>query len=151
MSRIGPLVCPIRSRRRHGRTEYPVRYRGIVYRNLLYNSLYSEFSPITYRMRQIADVRRGLIALGRRLHGARLERNDSMAVFAQRIGVSERTVRAMERGEPTVQIGTWLEALWVLDELEGVERLLEERASLLDRVRREGGARPRQRASRRKT
>lgn len=89
--------------------------------------------------------------MGRRLHGARLERNDSMAVFAQRIGVSERTVRAMERGEPTVQIGTWLEALWVLDELEGVERLLEERASLLDRVRREGGARPRQRASRRKT
>lgn len=74
-----------------------------------------------------------------------------MAVFAQRIGVSERTVRAMERGHPTVQIGTWLQALWVLDELESLERLLEERESLLDRARRDEGVRQRQRASRRRT
>jgi hypothetical protein len=50
-----------------------------------------------------------------------------MAVFAQRIGVSEQTVRAMERGLPTVQIGTWLAALWALDELEPLDRLLEKR------------------------
>jgi len=74
-----------------------------------------------------------------------------MAVFAQRIGVSERTVRAMERGRQTVQIGTWLEALWILDELEGLERLLEGRRSLLDRARREESAGQRQRASRRRT
>lgn len=92
-----------------------------------------------------------MASLGRRLRRARLARNDSMAVFAQRIGVSERTVRAMEHGQPTVQIGTWLEALWVLDELEGLERLLEERESLLDRARREESARQRQRASRRRT
>jgi transcriptional regulator with XRE-family HTH domain len=102
-------------------------------------------------MKQIVETERALASLGQRLRRARLERNDSMAVFAQRIGVSERTVRAMERGQATVQIGTWLAALWVLDELEGLESLLGERQSLLDRARREDRMRQRQRASRRAT
>lgn len=101
-------------------------------------------------MKQVTETRKALTALGRRLHQARLERNDSMTVFAQRIGVSEQTVRAMERGLPTVQIGTWLEALWVLNELEPLGRLLEKRESLLDLARREESARQRQRASRRR-
>lgn len=101
-------------------------------------------------MKQVVETRRALTALGRRLRRGRLERNDSMAVFAQRIGVSEQTVRAMERGLPTVQIGTWLEALWVLDELEPLDHLLERRESLLDLARREENARHRQRASRRR-
>ena len=100
-------------------------------------------------MKQVAETRSALTALGRRLRRARLERNDSMAVFAQRIGVSEQTVRAMERGLPTVQIGTWLEAFWILNQLEPLDRLLEKRESLLDRARREVSARGRQRASRR--
>ena len=102
-------------------------------------------------MRQVPETTRTLLSLGRRLRRARLARNDSMAVFSQRIGVSERTVRAMERGMPTVQIGTWLEALWVLDELQGLDHLLEERESLLDRARREESMRQRQRAARRRT
>lgn len=119
--------------------------------NLLYNTIQGEYSTTTYLMRQVPKASRALVSLGRRLRRARLARNDSMAVFAQRIGVSERTVRAMERGQPTVQIGSWLEALWVLDELQGLEHLLEERESLLDRVRREESAQQRQRASRRRT
>ena len=99
-------------------------------------------------MRQLTEARKALAALGRRLRRARLERNDSMAVFAQRIGVSDRTVRAMERGLPTVQIGTWLDALWVLNELEPLNHVLERRESLLDIARREESARQRQRASR---
>lgn len=100
-------------------------------------------------MIQVAEIGAALAALGRRLRRARLERNDSMAVFAERIGVSEQTVRAMERGVPTVQIGTWLEALWVLNELEPLDHLLEKRESLLDLARRKERARQRQRASRR--
>lgn len=99
-------------------------------------------------MIQLNETRKALSALGRRLRRARLERNDSMTVFAQRIGVSEQTVRGMERGLPTVQIGTWLEALWVLNELQAVDHLLEIRESLLDLARREESARRRQRASR---
>ena len=101
-------------------------------------------------MKQVAETRKALSALGRRLRRTRLERNDSMAVFAQRIGVSEQTVRAMERGLPSVQIGTWVEALWVLNELEPLDHLLENRQSLLDLARREESARHRQRASRRR-
>lgn len=100
-------------------------------------------------MSQVTQSRKALAALGRRLRNARLERNDSMAVFAQRLGVSEQTVRAMERGLPSVQIGTWLNALWVLDELEPLDRLLEKRESLLDLARREESTPQRQRASRR--
>lgn len=101
-------------------------------------------------MKQVVETRRALTALGKRLRRARLERNDSMAVFAQRIGVSEQTVRAMERGLPSVQIGTWLEALWVLNDLEPLDHLLENRESVLDLARREESARLRQRASRRR-
>ena len=87
-----------------------------------------------------------LRVLGGRLRNARLERNDSMAVFSERLGVSERTLRAMERGEPTVQVGTWLEALWLLDRLDELETVLAPKESLLDRAR---NTQQRQRASRR--
>ena len=101
-------------------------------------------------MKQIKDAHRTLFSLGQRLRRARLERNDTMATFAERIGVAERTVRAMEKGLPTVQIGTWLEALWVLDELQPLDEILRQRDSLLDIARRDQSARPRQRASRRR-
>lgn len=100
-------------------------------------------------MIEIGETKRVLRSLGERLRQARLARNDTMAVFAERIGVSEQTVRAMERGQSTVQVGTWLDALWILDELHAVDRLLEPRESLIDRARRERNTPPRQRASRR--
>lgn len=101
-------------------------------------------------MMRLTESRRALTALGGRLRRSRLQRNDTMAIFAERIGVSEQTVRAMERGVPTVQIGTWLEALWVLNELELLDHLLERRESVLDLARGEESARQRQRASRRR-
>ena len=76
-----------------------------------------------------------LTALGRRLRAARLERGDPMDVFAERVGVSPSTLRAMEKGLPTVQLGAWLAAFWVLDRLDEVDRLLQPRASLLDQAR----------------
>jgi hypothetical protein len=72
-----------------------------------------------------------------------------MAVFAERLGVSEGTVRAMEHGAPTVQIGAWLGALWVLDRLQEIDRILESRESLLDRARNARESPQRRRASRR--
>jgi transcriptional regulator with XRE-family HTH domain len=99
-------------------------------------------------MRQVEESVDALRELGLRLRTARLERNDSMAIFAERLGVSERTVRAMEQGRPTVHVGVWLNALWVLDALEAVGRILEPRESLLDRARNMHKPR-RQRASRR--
>lgn len=98
-------------------------------------------------MKQIKESGDALISLGSRLRDARLKRNDTMATFAERLGVSERTVRAMEQGRPTVQIGAWINALLILEALDSLTHVLERRESLLDQAR---NARPqRQRASRR--
>jgi transcriptional regulator with XRE-family HTH domain len=98
---------------------------------------------------KVDEVSEILTALGSRLRAARILRNDTMEVFAERLGVSVGTVRAMERGVPTVQVGAWLNALWILNELDALTRVLEPRDSLLDRVRAQEKAR-RVRASRRK-
>ena len=58
-----------------------------------------------------------------------------MALFAARIGVSVPTLRDMERGAPTVQIGSWANALWALDRLEDLAGVLAQRESLLDQAR----------------
>ena len=97
---------------------------------------------------EIERVGEVLSELGRRLRAARIERNDTMDVFAQRLGVSVGTVRAMERGAPTVQVGAWLNALWILNQLDTITRVLEPKESLLERARAQEKRR-RQRASRR--
>ncbi|HEY1900577.1 MAG TPA: helix-turn-helix transcriptional regulator [Steroidobacteraceae bacterium] len=89
-----------------------------------------------------------LSELGIRLKKLRLARNDTMAVFAQRLGVSAGTLRAMEHGAATVQIGAWVKALWVLDHLDDLNGVLAQQESLLERAR-APRARSRQRASRR--
>jgi transcriptional regulator with XRE-family HTH domain len=100
-------------------------------------------------MKQIEETHVLLETLGTRLRRARLSRNDSMATFSERLGVSEKTVRALEQGLPTVQIGIWLNALWLLDATEPLQRLLEPRESLLERARRPDTT-PRKRATRRR-
>jgi transcriptional regulator with XRE-family HTH domain len=62
--------------------------------------------------------------LGHRLRRERLARDETMARFAARIGVSVPTLRAAEEGRPTVQVGVWINALWALDRLEELEALL---------------------------
>lgn len=113
-----------------------------------YSSLYSYFWPIIFAMVSVEDVRRTLVALGARLRAARLERNESMALFAERIGVSVPTLREMERGSPKVQVGSWLNAFWALDRLDEVDSLLAQRESLIERARRSRD-RERRRVSRR--
>jgi transcriptional regulator with XRE-family HTH domain len=98
---------------------------------------------------KVDEVNEVLTGLGSRLRAARIARNDTMEVFAERLGVSVGTVRAMERGAPTVQVGVWLNALWIVNGLDTLKQVLEPRESLLDRVRALEKAR-RSRASRRK-
>jgi len=97
----------------------------------------------------IKETQECLAALGMRLRAMRLARDDTMAVFAQRLGVSAGTVRAMEHGVATVQIGAWVRALWVLDHLDDLNGLLTQKVSLLEQARSPRG-RIRQRASRRR-
>lgn len=102
-------------------------------------------------MRHIIEVQQRLSLLGQQLQRARLERNDTMKVFAQRLGVSENTVRALERGVDTVQIGVWLRALWVLGRLQELDHVLEPRASLLDRARNMAATKRKRASTRRRT
>ena len=86
-------------------------------------------------MVSVSESSAALAALGQRLRAARVARNQAMALFAARIGVSVPTLRDMERGAPTVQVGTWANALWALDRLDDLAPVLAERVSLLERAR----------------
>ena len=99
-------------------------------------------------MLDVKEQRQHLSELGIRLKSLRLARNDTMAVFAQRLGVSAGTLRAMEHGTATVQIGAWVKALWVLDHLDDLNGVLAQKESLLEQAR-SPRTRLRQRASRR--
>ena len=101
-------------------------------------------------MVSITGASRELTLLGARLRAARIGRDEPMRLFAQRIGVSVPTLRAMEQGADTVAIKHWANALWALDRLPDLAGVLAQSESPLDQVRQE--VRPkRQRASRRST
>ena len=53
-------------------------------------------------------------ALGDRLRYARLRRNLSAVLFAERMGVSRDTLHRLEKGDPGISLGTYLRALRVL-------------------------------------
>ena len=59
------------------------------------------FSPVTLKAARL---------LGSRVTLARRERRWTLAELAERVGVSVVTIRKVERGDPTVALGTALEA-----------------------------------------
>ncbi len=99
-------------------------------------------------MISITSAKREVTQLGERLRVARLARDESMATFAERIGVSVPTLRAMERGSVTVAIKHWAHALWALDRLPDLAAVLKPQESVLDLARKAQVPR-RRRASRR--
>jgi len=86
--------------------------------------------------------------LGQRLRAQRLLRNESQARFAARIGVSVPTLRRLEQGDTSAQIGHWLAALDVLGRLHEAEAWLAPQPSLFAAA--ESAPPVRQRARRRK-
>lgn len=66
-----------------------------------------------------------LANLGERLSLARRRRKITAVLFAERMGVSRETLRRLEKGDPTIAIGTYLRALRVLgldDDIDSVAR-----------------------------
>lgn len=59
-------------------------------------------------------VRRALRKLGRDLRNARRRRRISTTVMADRVMVSRPTLGKMEQGDPSVSVGTYATALFVL-------------------------------------
>jgi transcriptional regulator with XRE-family HTH domain len=88
-----------------------------------------------------------LQALGVRLRASRLDSGQSQQLFAERIGVSVPTLRAMERGAPTVQVVSWVRALWALGRLHELAEVLAPAGSLFDQAERQRAQHLRRRAS----
>ena len=59
-------------------------------------------------------VRRSLVKLGEDLSIARRKRELSVASMTERIGVSKSTYARMEKGDPSVTLGAYAMALFVL-------------------------------------
>jgi hypothetical protein len=55
-----------------------------------------------------------LETLGSHLALARMRRKESLATRAVRVGVSVPTLMKMEQGDPTVSLGAYAQALWLI-------------------------------------
>jgi len=64
-----------------------------------------------------------LQVLGEHLRLGRLRRGQSLRAWALRLEVSVPTLLAMERGAPSVGIGVYATALWLMDQHGALEEL----------------------------
>lgn len=79
----------------------------------------------------VPDTRK-LVELGERLQRKRLKRNETQRLFAARLAVSVPTLRKMEAGDPAIQIGHWVMALYILDHLEDLDTVLKDETNLFE-------------------
>ncbi len=61
-----------------------------------------------------------LRALGENLAIARKRRREPLKAWAQRIGVSEPTLMRMEKGDPSVSMGVYATALWLMGRAQAI-------------------------------
>lgn len=61
--------------------------------------------------------------LGGNLAIARKRRREPLKAWAQRIGVSEPTLMRMEKGDPSVSMGVYATALWLMGCSEAISQL----------------------------
>ena len=59
-------------------------------------------------------VRRSLVKFGKDLSVARRKRRLTVAMMCERLGVSRATLSRMEKGDPSVSLGAYSQALFVL-------------------------------------
>jgi len=76
-----------------------------------------------------------LLRLGEKLKEARLARNESQELFAQRLGLTRQSYSKMEKGSPQTLIGKWLEASSILGRLEGWREVLAPKEDLFAKLK----------------
>lgn len=64
-----------------------------------------------------------LRSLGENLAIARKRRREPLKSWAQRIGVSEPTLMRMEKGDPSVSMGVYATALWLVGRSHALDEL----------------------------
>jgi transcriptional regulator with XRE-family HTH domain len=90
-----------------------------------------------------SDLSSLLKQLGTRLKEARLSRNESQELFAQRLGITRQSYSKMENGSPMTPIGNWLAASSILGRLDGWKNLLSEPEDLFAQFAKTGNKRKR--------
>jgi transcriptional regulator with XRE-family HTH domain len=80
----------------------------------------------------IKEVSVTLAEIGGRIRELRIARGESQELFASRIGVSRPTVKAIEKGKPTVHVGHWMAACWALNRLGEMRESFRGAVPLLD-------------------
>ena len=89
------------------------------------------------------DIESLLEQLGQRLKNARLARNESQELFAQRLGLTRQSFSKMEKGSPQTLIGNWLAASSILGRLEDWKDVLAEQEDLFDTFEKKSSERQR--------
>lgn len=89
------------------------------------------------------DIESLLKQLGHRLKEARLSRNESQEIFAQRLGITRQAYSRMEKGSPQTLIGNWLTASSLIGRLDDWNVLLAEKDDLFARFEKKTGKRQR--------
>jgi len=74
--------------------------------------------------------------IGTRLKEARLSRNESQELFAQRLGITRQSYSKMEQGSPQTPIGNWVAASSILGRIEGWRDVLAEQEDLFTQFER---------------
>ena len=69
---------------------------------------------------------------GNRLKQARLARNESQELFSSRLGISRQSYAKMEKGDPAIAIGHWLNASQILGKLPSWQSVLQSEDNLFD-------------------
>jgi transcriptional regulator with XRE-family HTH domain len=90
-----------------------------------------------------SDIATLLKELGERLRAARLARNESQELFAQRLGITRQSYSKMEKGWPQTPIGSWLAAAAILGRLEGWQGILADQPDLFAQLERNNTRRQR--------
>ena len=84
-----------------------------------------------------------LLQIGERLREARLSRNESQELFAQRLGLTRQSYSKMEKGSPHTLLGNWLEASSILGRLDGWQEVLAPKEDLFAKFKRKTSKRQR--------
>jgi transcriptional regulator with XRE-family HTH domain len=89
------------------------------------------------------DTESLLKQLGQRLKEARLARNESQELFAQRLGLTRQSYSRMEKGSPQTLIGNWLAASSILGRLDDWREILAEKDDLFAKYEKKSSKRQR--------
>lgn len=89
------------------------------------------------------DIESLLKQLGQRLKEARLSRNESQEVFAQRLGLTRQSYSRMEKGSSQTLIGNWLAASSILGRLDDWQEILAEKENLFAKFEKKSSKRQR--------